>query len=255
MFHWLRNRRRRKLLAEPFPPWWEAILVRNVGHYPRLSIEQQARLRDTTRILFAEKYWEGCGGLHITDEIKLTIAGTASLLLLGLDDIYFERVPTIVLYPTAFRSPIQEDNWEDDELSDTEKDGMAVYRGAVLLSWQEVLAECREPESGYNVVLHEFAHQLDFLDNEINGTPPLANPAMEATWHTVMQAAYDRHRMMLDQGADTFFTPHAGDDETEFFADATEAFYCRPADLQDEEPGVYSLLEAYYRVDPRAWFR
>ena len=82
MFSWLRSRRRRKLLEDPFPPWRDAILARNVGHYPRLAPAEAAKLRDATRILVAEKIWEGCGGMHVTDEVKLTIAAQAALLLL-----------------------------------------------------------------------------------------------------------------------------------------------------------------------------
>ncbi len=254
MFSFFRTRRRRKLLAEPFPPWWEAILRRNVGHYPRLAPGEQARLRDATRILVAEKTWEGCGGLFVTDEIKVTVAAQAALLLLGSDHDYYARVASVVVYPNTFRTPNPEDDWEDDWLSDTILSGQAVYRGPVILSWDEVLAEGRDPTAGYNVVLHEFAHQLDFLDNVVNGTPPLDDPQLAARWRDVMQAAFDAHRAALDRGEETFFTEHAADDETEFFADATEAFYCQPAAMRAEYPGVYELLEGYYRVDPLKWF-
>jgi Mlc titration factor MtfA (ptsG expression regulator) len=254
MFSWLRNRRRKKLLAEPFPPWWEAVLKRNVGHYPRLTADEQARLRDTTRILVAEKTWEGVGGLFVTDEIKLTVAAQAALLLLGIDHDYYARVDSIVVYPGTFRTPVAEDGWEDDMLSDTISAGQAVYRGPVILSWDEALAEGRDPTCGYNVVLHEFAHQLDYLDNVINGTPPLGDAALEARWKKVMQAAFDAHRAELGRGEETFFTEHAAEDETEFFADASEAFYCQPANMRAEYPDVYGLLQVYYRVDPLKWF-
>src|SRR5262249_37909600 len=190
MLSFFRRRRRRKLLAEPFPPWWEAILKRNVGHYARLTPEEQGKIRDTARILIAEKNWEGVGGLFITDEIKVTVAAQAALLLLGIDHDYYARVTSIVVYPKSFRTPNPEDGWEDDELSDTILSGQAVYRGPVILSWDEVLTEGRDPEGRFNVVLHEFAHQLDFLDNVINGTPPLDDPKLEARWKEVMQRAF-----------------------------------------------------------------
>jgi Mlc titration factor MtfA (ptsG expression regulator) len=254
MFSFFRDRRRRKLLAEPFPPYWDAVLKRNVGHYPRLAPAEQARLRDTTRILVAEKQWESAGGLHVTEEMKVTIAAQAALLVLGVGHEYYTRVPSVVVYPGAFRTPNREDDWEDDELSDTVSAGQAVYRGPVILSWDEVLTEGRDPTCGYNVVVHEFAHQLDYLDGAIDGTPPLDDKALEAKWKAVMQAAFDAHRSALDRRAETFFTEHAAENETEFFADASEAFFCRPHDLRGEEPGVYELLAAYFRVDPTRWF-
>ena len=191
---WFRNRRRRKLLAEPFPHWWVPVLERNVGHYPRLSPGEQAKLRDTTRVLVAEKAWEGCGGLFVTEEMRVTIAAQAALLLLGAPHDYYARVQSVVVYPKPFRTPVAEDGWEDDELSDGEKDGQAVYRGPVILSWDEVLEEGRDPDRGYNVVVHEFAHQLDFLDNTLNGTPPLDDPDLEARWKYVMTVAFEDHR-------------------------------------------------------------
>ncbi|MBY0513820.1 MAG: zinc-dependent peptidase [Gemmataceae bacterium] len=254
LFSWLRTRRRRKLLAEPFPVRWEAILQRNVGHYPRLSPGEQALLRDTARVLVAEKQWEGCGGLFVTEEMKVTIAASAALLLLGLEHDYFARVDSVIVYPSTFRTPRPEDDWEDDGLSDDALAGQAVYRGPVILSWDEVLPEAKNPDDGYNVVVHEFAHQLDFLDNGINGTPPLDDPELARRWKYVMTVAFEDHRRALKRGDATFFTEHAGDDETEFFADATEAFFCRPHDLREENAQVFQLLAAYYRIDPTRWF-
>ncbi|MDB5313117.1 MAG: hypothetical protein JWO38_7319 [Gemmataceae bacterium] len=253
-FSWLRNRRRRKLLAQPFPIRWEGFLRQNVAHYPRLSAAEQARLRDITRVLVAEKKWEGGRGLFVTEEMKVTIAAQAALLLVGADHDYYARVDSFVVYPGAFRTPVLEDAWEDDDLSDQELDGQAVYRGPVIVSWEDVLPEGREPDYGYNLVIHEFAHQLDFLDNLVNGTPPLGDPALEARWRYVMTVAFEDHRRALAEGDDLFFTEHAASSETEFFADATEAFFCRPEDMKEMYPEVYQLLEAYYRVDPVKWF-
>jgi MtfA peptidase len=254
IFSWLRDRRRRKLLAEPFPIRWERFLAENVAHFPRLSPAEQARLRDTTRVLIAEKQWEGCNGLFVSEEMKVTIAAQAALLLLGDSRDYYARVDSVIVYPTTFRTPVREDGWEDDELSDQELDGQAHYRGPVILSWDNVLAEGRDPGCGYNVVVHEFAHQLDFLDNAVNGTPDLADRELEARWRYVMTVAYTDHRRAVDKDEETFFSEHAADNETEFFADATEAFYCRPGDLLADFPEVYRLLGAYYKVDPVRWF-
>src|SRR5207237_8412283 len=137
----------------------------------------------------AEKQWESAGGLHVTEEMKVTVAAQAALLVLGVEHEYFTRVPSVVVYPGAFRTPNREDDWEDDELSDTISAGQAVYPGPVHLSWDEVLTEGRDPTCGHNVVIHEFAHQLDSLDRTIDGTPPPAHQALQAKRTAVMQAA------------------------------------------------------------------
>lgn len=255
LFSWLRARKRRTLLAEPFPLRWAAFLERNVGHYPRLPAPDQARLRDAARVLLAEKQWLGRGGLFLTEEMRVTVAAQAALLLLGGDRGYFPRVRDIVVFPTEFRTPVAGDDWEDDFLSDTALAGQAVDRGPVLLAWDEVLAEGRDPHAGYNVVIHEFAHQLDFSDGISAGVPDLGDRALEARWRYVMAVAFEDHRRAVRANeAGAFFTPHAADDAMEFFADATEAFYCRPADLERLHPEMYALLAAYYRADPAAWF-
>lgn len=256
LFSWLRARRRRKLLTEPFPLRWTAFLERNVGHYPRLAPAEQERLRAVTQILVAEKRWSGRGGLIVpSEEMIVTIAAQAALLLLGADRDYYRRVREVIVFPTEFRSPVAFDDWEDDGLSTTIKTGQAVDRGPVVLAWDVVEREGREPEEGYNVVIHEFAHQLDFVDGVSLGTPNLGDRALETRWKYVWSVAFADHRRAIREGReDTFFTPHAAESEAEFFADATEAFYCRPHDLRGGNAEMYQLLGAYYRVDPCAWF-
>lgn len=255
MFNWLRDRRRRKLLAEPFPPHWEAVLRRNVWHYPRLSEAEQANLRDTLRILIAEKSWQSARGFHVTEEMKLTIAAQASLMLIGMaEHDYFSNFFSIVVQPGEFRRPDPEDPTVEDEVTDEIVDGLASYRGAVVVGWRKVIEEARNPEMGYSVVIHEFAHQLDFQDESTDGTPYLPTKADRDRWAKVMTAAFERHRADLDACEETFFSEQAGDSETEFFSDASEAFFCRPADLKADEPEVYQLLVTFYGVDPFVWF-
>lgn len=255
MFSWLRNRRRQRLLAEPFPPHWEAILRKNVAHYLRLSAAEQAKLRDIVRVFIAEKLWEPARGFHVTEEMKLTIAAQASLMLLGLKDHdYFARVTSVIVYPGQFRRPDAEDNTYEDDLAEEIADGMANYRGPVILAWNQVLPESRDPAMGFSVVIHEFTHQLDFLDEYTDGTPPLPSAEARERWATVMSAAFERHKEDLNRGEETFFSEQAGDSETEFFADAAEAFFCTPAALHEEEPDVYALLRDFFGVDPALWF-
>lgn len=255
LFSWLRRRRRRKILAEPFPTWWVGIIERNVAHYALLSPDEQARLREATRILIAEKRWHGRSGVFVSEEMRVTIAAQAALMLLGDVRDYFGRVWDVVVFPTEFRTPVAYDDWEDDGLSEVPLAGQAVYRGPVLLAWDQVLAEGRNPGHGNNVVVHEFAHQLDFLEDVSLGVPDLGDPALESRWQYVMTVAYEDHRRAILGGRGAFFTAHAADNEAEFFANASEVFFCRPAHLQRRHPEIYQLLAAYYRVDPLVWFR
>jgi Mlc titration factor MtfA (ptsG expression regulator) len=252
MLPWYRRYRRQRLLAQPFPACWEAILRRNVAHYNRLRDGERAQLRDVARVLVAEKVWEGCGGLRVTEEMQVTIAAQAGLLLLGLDHDYFRRVLSILVYPSAFLLP-RVDPLNEAEQRDAAA-GQAVYDGLVILAWDAALAEGRDPSEGHNLVIHEFAHQLDFADKFINGTPPLRDGEQAARWWDIMTAEYTRLLRHLDRGYETFLGEHAGSDEAEFFAVTSERFFTRPARLRHYHPSLYDILAEYYGVEPIRWF-
>src|SRR5438128_723705 len=152
IFSWLRDRRRRNLLATPFPPEWLDYLHKNVAHFRHLSPAEQARLRDGLRIFVAEKNWEGCGGLKMTDEIKVTVAAQACLLVLGLEHNYYDRVKSILVYPQGYRARARQAAGGMVIEGDSGRLGEAHYRGPVVLAWDEVLADGRHPSAGKNLV-------------------------------------------------------------------------------------------------------
>ena len=192
VFAWLKKRRRTKALARPFPAEWLEILDRNVAPYSVISTQQQANLRDCVRIFIAEKNWEGCNGLTLTDEMRITVAGYACLLLLGMEHDYFSHVLSVLIYPAGFRVPTKKNLSGVVLEGEVALDGEAVYRGTVILSWQEALADVTHPWDGENLILHEFAHQLDMLNREIDGTPPLHSREQAKRWGKIMTTEFRR---------------------------------------------------------------
>jgi Mlc titration factor MtfA (ptsG expression regulator) len=248
-FSWLRKRRRQKLLAQPFPEDWLAVLDDNVPHYQTLTEPEQAKLRDDLRIFLAEKEWEGCGGLELTDEIRVTVAAFACLLTLGMPDNHFERVLTVLIYPEAYLVPDQPT--EDGLLmSDSEREGEAHYRGPVVLNWVELLAGARDPGPGHNLVLHEFAHQLDMLNGEADGVPLLPDAASLQRWQRVAGAEFRRLIRAVEHGRPTLLDSYGAEHESEFFAVTTECFFNQPRSLRDRHPELYDLFADYYNQDP-----
>lgn len=181
MWHWLREHRRQKILESPFSFEWEAILRMNVAHYKRLNEEGRNHLRALVQVFIAEKHWEGCGGLELTDEIRVTIASEACLMILMLPHDLYRNVESIFVYPSTvvpsartvgfFEIPTKPIRTTVPIL------GEAHVRGPVILVWDSVKRTAKHPESGHNVVYHEFAHKLDMLDGAANGTPPLESRA------------------------------------------------------------------------------
>jgi MtfA peptidase len=251
IFSWLKQRRRRRILSQPFPENWLGYLQRNVAHYRFLSEVEKKKLLDGILIFIDEKYWEGCGGLAITDEIKVSIAGMACLLVLGMEHNYFDRVKSILVYPDAYIAPEmpQRGTGIIDEMGEA-RVGEAWYRGPVVLSWNDARAGGRLRHRGHNVVFHEFAHQLDMLDGVIDGTPPLKDEQQARRWHDVMTAEYERLVRRAEQGRATLLDSYAATNEGEFFAVATECFFEQPIELSERHPQLYELLRDYYRQDP-----
>jgi MtfA peptidase len=258
MFSWFRNSRRKRLLAEPFPAAWLDVLAKNVGLYALLPAELQGRLRDSTRILVAERTFVGASGLEVTEEMKVTVAAQAALLLLGGHDYYFDRMSEIYLHPrrvkaalTAYQHRLHSGTGFVDE--DAINLGEAWHDRRVRLSWPDVLRGGRDPHDGVNLVLHEFAHHLDGLDGDMGGLPPQETPALQARWEMVMDREYQRLLSDIDAGHDTLLDPYGGENEAEFFAVATECFYEQPRELKQEHSELYEILRDFYKVDPAEW--
>ncbi len=227
------------------------MLERNVPYYRLLPAEQQARLREMTQALIAEKHFEGCRGFKVSDEMKVTVAGHAACLLLGRDDGHFPTLKTILLYPTMF---VVEDEVRepDGTVAEVEEEhaGQSWDIGVVVLAWDEVVLSATRGGDAYNVVLHEFAHQLDAAETHSDGTPALDDAALRARWADVMQRHYDRLERDVRRGRRTILDPYGLEAPAEFFAVATETFFEAPVALRSHHPELYALLRDYYRQDP-----
>jgi len=252
-FSWLKRRRRRKLLAESFPRAWEEHLDRNVGLYNRLPREDQRKLRDCLRIFVAEKHWVGCGGLELTDQIRVTIAAGACILLLGIDDYYFDHLKSVLVYPDAFVQPPEFQSPYGVVDEDRANSGEAWQRGPVILSWEDVLCDALDPGDGRNVVLHEFAHKIDGLDGEMGGTPPLHGAGAKQRWNRVIEREFQRLEDRVSRGKATLLDRYGASNRAEFFAVATECFFEQPVRLQRRHPALYDILRDFYCQHPAAW--
>ena len=254
MFHWIRDLRRAEARKRPFPPEWESIVQMNVAHYCNLDAAERTELRALMQVFLEEKNWEGCGGLELTDEIRITIAAQACLLLLGLPHNYYRNVESILVYPSTVVIPERQLGVFERVNGPVEPSGpilgQAFAQGPVILVWDAVLHGARHPETGHNVVYHEFAHKLDMLDGFADGTPPLAGRDQIVEWAAVCSREFLRLRGLAEQGRDTFLNAYGAKNEAEFFAVATEEFFDRPLALQEDAPDLYRVLSAYYHQDP-----
>lgn len=252
--HPFRDHRRQELAARPFPPEWAEIIARNVPQCRGFEDEERRRLEDLIKVFLAEKHFEGCGGLEITDEIKVTIAAQACILLLNLHHNYFERLISIVVYPESFDFAQEEAGLAAGtvEMKNFQAAGLSSTMGVVVLSWPDTVRGGQDPRDGCNVVFHEFAHQLDQLDGVMNGAPVLEGAVMYRDWARVLGAEYERLRAEVETGASTLISAYGATKPAEFFAVVTELFFEKPGELRREYPELYEEFRLYFGQDPAA---
>ena len=255
MFEWWHERKREQILQTPFPADWEAALARNVAHYARLSEPQRERLHELVQVFIAEKHWEGCGGLTLTDEMRVTISAQACLLVLELPHRMYRDVESILVYPSTVQRPTRGPGVfvrspELLEHGPVALLGEAHLRGPVILAWDRVLRDGQRPHDGHNLVYHEFAHKLDMLDGSADGTPPLADRGELARWAKTCEQAFLALREKTARGQASELDAYGATNEAEFFAVATEHFFDRPRALRAELPELYDVLARFYRQDP-----
>jgi Mlc titration factor MtfA (ptsG expression regulator) len=248
---WWRERRRRGQRARPLPARWRSILRRRVPYLARLPDPLRWRLHAHLQVFLAEKAFVGCQGQPIDDEVRVTIAAQACLLLLGQDggDCY-PSLRQVLVYPGPFLAPRRSVR-PGGVVSEGREAlaGESWSQGQVVLAWAEALAGAADPDDGRNVVLHEFAHQVDQDGREADGRPWRRDAGARDRFGAAMEEGLARLRL---EGSDVL-DDYAAGDPAEFFASATEAFFERPAALAGQMPAVYDELVRLYGVDPRAW--
>jgi Mlc titration factor MtfA (ptsG expression regulator) len=251
VFGFFKRRRRRRLQADPFPPTWREIIERNVRYYAYLPEADRKELLGLVQIFMAEKSFEGCGGLELTDEIKITIAAQACLLLLRRQTDIYRRLISILVYPTAYVAKSVEPIGRSVALEGEQvRLGEAWKSGVVIVSWDELEATSQGRRYGRNLVLHEFAHQLDMEDGAADGTPILESRRHYERWVKIFGDEYDRLRRDSALGRYSVLDEYGATDPAEFFAVATECFFEKAGVLQKRHPALYEELKSFYRQDP-----
>jgi Mlc titration factor MtfA (ptsG expression regulator) len=252
MFPLLTTWRRRALRRGPTPPEWTRVLNR-IPLYRRLPPEDRRELESHMRVFLAEKHFEGAQGVVVTIEMQLRIAATACVLLLHRRTDYYPDLRTIIVYPGAFLAPRHErrGTWIETERTDV-LSGESWGDGVVILSWDDVKAS-EFADDGVNLVLHEFAHQLDEEDGNANGAPILGSTVDPARWAEVMRNEYETLRAAAARGEETLLDPYGAETPAEFFAVATETFFERGAELEALHPTLYEQFRLYYQQHPAAW--
>ena len=249
-YPWCRDR---WILSRPFPAHWLEVLDRNVPFYSRLSADEQTQLKSLMQLFIARKHFHGCGGLEMTDEIKVTIAAQACLLVLNRDTGLYPGLQHILVYPSAFR--VNHARHSPEGIVSQDSVGLlgeSWSNGKVILSWDNVISGVSNFEDGHNVALHEFSHQLDSESGTTNGAPLLRHNCYRS-WASVLGEEFEQLTRARDQARASLMDQYGASNPAEFFAVATETFFEKPQQMASTHPALFSELQNYYRVDPRKW--
>lgn len=250
----VRKRRLKQFMAKPFPQEWINILENHVELYRRLPEALKTKLHAHMNVFLEEKSFEGCGGLVIDDKIRLVTAAQACIPLLGKKSYCYPSVSVILIYPAAYvgeEALLLGNQIIKDEMS--VKLGEAWLHGTVVLSWEDVIEDA-EICDGENVVIHEFAHQIDAADGVFDFMEEASFSGKDISrWKSLLNSEFKKLKTDTRYGIRGVIDEYGAESEAEFFAVITETFFTIPEDFRHEHPQLYSMLKKFYMLDPAEW--
>ena len=251
---WIPRYRLRRAIAAPFPEQRVAFLETNIEVYRRLPMDLRLQLRRLIKQFLHQKTFTGANGLQITDEIRVTIAAQACMLVLNRNSGVYPKLRYIIVYPTAFVA--EHSNRDESGVVDARARGLlgeSWHNGKVILAWDSVQKGARNFVDGQNVVLHEFAHQLDSEDGSTDGAPLLAGANSYRSWATTLSPEFVDLQNDARRGRRSIMDHYGATNPAEFFAVATETFFEKPRRMAENHAELFEILKSYYRIDPRDW--
>lgn len=239
--------------AQPFPKAWRQILKQNLPYFYRMPTDLQLQLKQHVMIFIKEKNFFGFEGVEIDDEIKVTIATQACLLLLNRKTNYYAKLKSIYVYPAAFITH-HESRDAAGILQNKPRvlSGESWQLGKVILSWKDSKQGGKIFQDGHNVVIHEFAHQLDQETGSANGAPFLKSKSNQC-WSQVLSKEFEALQKDAQSGKPSLLDYYGATNPAEFFAVASEVFFERPKELKSHHAALYQQLHSFYQVNPAVW--
>jgi Mlc titration factor MtfA (ptsG expression regulator) len=250
MKSWLNKLSRQRIIRYEFPEEWMEILNRNVPFYGLLPAEFQKELQQLIMVFAEEKVFEGCGGLELTDEIIVTVAAQACILLLGQNHDLYPALRTILIYPTAYFAP-EVRHLRDGSILETVqfRFGESWSRGQVVLAWDEIKQDTLDINDGHNLIFHEFAHQLDYEYGIADKIPEMVRRSRFMTWGRILSDEYEKLLIDSINNKETLLNKYGAISHSEFFAVATEFYFEKPVELKNLHPALYAQLNDFYKLD------
>lgn len=250
--YWSKQQLRTTLLEKALSDDQRAIVKDQVPLTRKLPLELNGKLEGKINVFLNQVEFIGCNGLEVSEEMRISIAAQACLLVVN-NDTWYDHLSTVLIYPGAFKSRQTEHNGYVVTERETVRTGESWSRGPVILSWAHAKQGAITEDDGHNVVFHEFAHQIDDLSGHTDGAPNLSRDQSFADWKHVFNTAYQSHVQHVQAGEKAVFDAYGAEGHEEFFAVAVEVFFEKPKVLKHREPAVYEQLSMFFQLDPATW--
>lgn len=242
-----------RLYRKPLSRHQLNLIAENVTLYNKVPEVLRQELHGKIQIFLANKEFVGCDGLEISDEVRLTIAANACILLLNKEKECFPKFRTILIYPDTYHVPGIAVDGEVHTSYTTRRAGESWMKGPVVLSWGDTIRGSQNAEDGFNVVLHEFAHKLDEQNAVMDGLPILNSRKDYSDWAKVLNKEYSSFLQRAVRGKNRVIDSYGATSPVEFFAVATESFFEKPQQMRKRLPDLYKQLSRYYQLDTAEW--
>ncbi|WP_324791815.1 M90 family metallopeptidase [Sulfuricurvum sp.] len=243
-----------KIKKLPFKEEYE-IFLDKTPHYRKLSSEERYKIQRSILYFIHTKEFIGIG-LHVSDEMKIIIAFYACLLLIGKNTSYcYDKLKTIIIYPHAVMIKQVHSYGGIYSKEQFMIEGQSADE-TVVITWHEAKNESYHMRHN-NVIIHEFAHEIDFMDGVIDGVPPLEHSKYDG-WVKTLYKEFDQLNTIAhknrDWGKYKLLDTYAASNEAEFFAVVTERFFESPTALKHHFPDLYEEYKDFYQIDTAKLF-
>lgn len=246
--------KRKWLLRQPFPDRWLKTLEGKVPVYRKLPSNYRELLQKRVTILMDEKRFEGCGGLTVTEEMKVVITAYASVMILEETADYYSGLHSVLVYPQDYSAPVHEMD-ESGIVTEGYENRKGEYWGGgnIVLSWSDIEETIYDYDSGQNLIYHEFSHLLDDRYGLTAGIDQTGKAIRDDQWTHILANSYRKLQRRVYEKRKTALDLYGAESPAEFFSVATEAFFEKPDDLHRENPDLYRMLKNFYKLDPLRW--
>ena len=246
LYTYYKRQKLQKILQKPMPLEYIKILGK-IPFYNKLDRIEKEHIHISILTFINTKEFVGVD-MEVTDEMKLVVAFHACFLLLHVAfKSCYENLVTILIYSHTMVAKQMSANGgvftKGDFLLEGQSSG-----DTVIISWDDAKKDAYHIHNN-NVILHEFAHEIDFLDGNADGTPPLLSSKYHE-WATVLFHEFNKLSEVAlknrDWGKYKLIGSYAATNEAEFFAVITERFFERPDALKKHFPELFKELEGFY---------